>query len=137
MTGEHRSPSPTRRASHEPPGFDRVAGAFRRSGLWHIAFGIVALLCALALLGASLLDLAGGAAMAVFLYAGGFILVLSLVPLLQGWRRLKRVAFLASVRNRWVQLARAGDPDDQIATLRRAYSGLIGNDLRARMTSPP
>jgi hypothetical protein len=32
-----------------------------------------------------------------------------------------------------VQLARAGDPDDQIATLRRAYSGLIGNDIRARV----
>jgi hypothetical protein len=136
MTGEQvgaRSPSPTRKASSEPPGFDRVAGAFRRSGRWHIAFAVVALLCALALAAAWLLGVGGPEGTTILFSAGGFVLALALFLLLQGWRRLMRVRFLASVRNRWVQLARAGDPDDQIATLRRAYSGLIGNDIRARV----
>ena len=48
----------------------------------------------------------------------------------------QRVAFLGRLRARWAMLARAGDPDDQIATLRRAYDGLIANDLRVRVTSP-
>jgi hypothetical protein len=137
MTGEHvgaRSPSLTRKASSEPPGFDRVAGAFRRSGRWHIGFAIISLGCALGLAAAWLLGVGGAEATTVLISAGGFVLALALFLLLQWWRRLKRVKFLASVRNRWVQLARAGDPDDQIATLRRAYSGLIGNDLRTRMT---
>lgn len=138
MTGENvgaRSRSQIRRPSSEPPGFDRVAGAFRRSGRWQIALGLVAFAGGLALIGGGLLGLGGAAGTAVFLYAAGFVLVLAILPLLQGWRRLRRVAFLASLRNRWTQLAQAGDPDDQIAALRRAYSGLIGNDIRTRMAS--
>ena len=149
MSGEHngakgptgpkgpKGPSPSRHAGIEPPGFDRVVGVFRRSGRWHIALGIVTLLCGLALLGGSLLGIAGGAASTTFLSAGGFVAGLSVVPFLQGRRRLRRVAFLTLLRGRWVQLARAGDPDDQVGTLRRAYAGLIGNDLRARTTSSP
>jgi hypothetical protein len=138
MSGEHagaRSTSHIRRPTGEPPGFDRVAGAFRRSGGWAIAFGIFALACALAFLGGALLGLGGTAGMSVFLHAAGFVLVLAIVPLLQGWRRLRRAAFLAALRNRWMQLARAGDPDDQIDPLRRAYAGLIGNDIRARIAA--
>ncbi len=138
MTGEHvgaRSPSPTRKENSEPPGFDRVAGAYRRSGRWHIAFAVIALGCALAPAAAWLLGVGGAEGTNVFLSAGGLVLAIALFLLLQGWRRLQRVKFLASVRNRWAQLARAGDPDDQIATLRRAYSGLIGNDIRTRMAS--
>lgn len=141
MTGEHvgvRSPSLKRTASREPPGFDRVADAFSRSGRWHLAIGAMTLLGAAGLFAAGLLGVAGGAAgTAIFFSAGALLLLLALLPLLQGWRRLKRVGFLSSLRNRWTQLARAGDPDDQIGTLQRAYAGLIGNDLRTRMAASP
>jgi hypothetical protein len=98
--------------------------------------GLVTSACALALLGGALFGPGGEAGRPVFLYAGAFIFVLAVLPLVQAWRRLKRVAFLASVRGRWGQLVRAGDPDDQVATLRRAYAGLIGNDIRTRMAAP-
>lgn len=135
MTGERggaRNSSHTRNAGAEPPGFDRVVGAFRRSGHWYLALGIFTVLCGLALLGGSLLDIAGGMARETFLLAGGFIICLSTLPFLQAWRRLERVAFLGRLRGRWMMLMRAGDPDDQVATLRRAYDGLIANDLRVR-----
>lgn len=140
MTGEFvgaRSPSPARKASIEPPGIDRVVAAFARSARWYIGIGLAAVTCALALLGGGLLGIGGEAGRTVFLFAAGFVLVLAILPFLQARRRLKRVAFLASVRSRWAQLARAGDPDDQVVALRRAYAGLIGNDIRTRMASPP
>jgi hypothetical protein len=140
MSGERngaKDPSSSRNAGGEPPGFDRVAGAFRRSGCWLIGLGIAAALCGLALLGGSLLGIADGAATITFLSAGGLVAALSVVPFLLGWRRLRRVEFLTLLRARWVLLTRAGDPDDQVGTLRRAYAGLIGNDLRARTTSSP
>lgn len=139
MTGERGGarPSPnTRNPGAEPPGFDRVAGAFQRSGRWYLAFGIVSVLCGLALLGGSLLDIANGMARETFLLAGGFVICLAALPFLQAWRRLERVAFLGRLRARWIMLMRAGDPDDQVATLRRAYDGLIANDLRVRTASP-
>jgi hypothetical protein len=132
-----RSPHPVRKAGIEPPGIDRVVGAFARSARWYMAMGLATFACALALLGGGLLGFGGEAGATVFLYAAAFVLVLALFPFLQAWRRLRRAAFLRSVRNRWAQLARAGDPDDQVATLRRAYAGLVGNDIRARMASPP
>jgi hypothetical protein len=138
MSGERNGvsgPSPSRNAGSEPPGFDRVAGAFRRSGRWYIAIGIVTLTCGLGLAGAGLLGLGGSAAMITFLSASAFVAGLSVVPFLQARRRLRRVEFLTLLRGRWVQLARAGDPDDQVRTLRRAYAGLIANDLRARTVS--
>jgi hypothetical protein len=140
MTGEFvgaRSPSSVRKASTEPPGIDRVAGAFARSARWHIAIGMVTSACAVALLAGGLLGLGGEAGRPVFLSAGAFVLVLAVLPFLQAWRRFRRVAFLASARSRWAQLVRAGDPDDQVATLRRAYAGLVGNDIRSRMASSP
>jgi hypothetical protein len=130
-----RSPSPVRKPSSEPPGIERVAGSFAGSARWHLAIGLLASACALALLGGGLCGLGGEAGTTVLLYAAAFVLVLSALPFVQAWRRQKRVAFLASVRSRWAQLARAGDPDDQIATLRRAYAGLVGNDLRTRMAA--
>jgi hypothetical protein len=139
MTGEFvgaRSPSPARKPSSEPPGIDRVAGAFARSARWYLVIGLLTSACALALLGGSLVGLGGKAGAPVFLYAAVFVLVLAALPFVQAWRRLRRVAFLASVRSRWAHLARAGDPDDQLATLRRAYAGLISNDIRTRMAAP-
>jgi hypothetical protein len=139
MTGEFvgaKSRSPTRKPSSEPPGIDRVAAAFARSARWYLVMGLVTSACALALLGGVLFGLVGTVGTTVYLYAAAFILVLAALPFVQAWRRLKRVAFLASVRSRWAQLARAGDPDDQVATLRRAYAGLIGNDIRTRMAAP-
>jgi hypothetical protein len=139
MTGEFvgaRSPSPARKPSAEPPGIDRVVGAFARSARWYLVIGAMASACALVLLGGGLLGLGGEAGATVFLYAAALVLALAALPFVQAWRRLKRVAFLASVRIRWAQLARAGDPDDQVATLRRAYAGLIGNDIRTRMAAP-
>ncbi len=140
MSGERngaKGPSPSRNAGGEPPGFDRVVGAFRRSGRWLTGIGIVTALCGLALLGGSLLGIANGAATVTFLSAGALVTALSVVPFLFAWRRFCRVEFLTLLRARWVQLTRAGDPDDQVGTLRRAYTGLIGNDLRARTTSSP
>jgi hypothetical protein len=139
MTGEFvgaRSPSPARKPSSEPPGIDRVAGAFARSARWYLVIGLVTSACALALLGGVLFGLVGKAGTTVYLYAVAFVLVLAALPFVQAWRRLQRVAFLASVRSRWAHLSRAGDPNDQIATLRRAYAGLIGNDIRTRMAAP-
>lgn len=132
-----RNQPPARKTGSEPPGIDRVVGAFTRSARWHLAIGLLASACALAFLGGGLLGFGGEAGAPVFFYAAGFVLLLALLPFLQAWRRHKRAAFLASVRGRWAQLARAGDPDDQVATLRRAYAGLIGNDIRVRMASPP
>jgi hypothetical protein len=134
-TGVRASPH-SRNAGSEPPGFDRVAGAFHRSGRWYLALGIATALSGLAFLGGSLLDIAGGAARETFLLAGGFVILLSVFLFLQAARRQSRVAFLGRLKARWAMLARAGDPDDQIATLRRAYDGLIANDLRVRVTSP-
>jgi hypothetical protein len=135
MTGERnvaRASSHGRNAGSEPPGFDRVSGAFHRSGQWYLVLGVVTAACGLALLGASLLDIAGGMARETLLLAGGFVICLSALLFLQAWRRLERVAFLGRLRSRWAMLMRAGDPDDQVATLRRAYDGLIANDLRVR-----
>jgi len=140
MTGEFvgaRSPSPARKASTEPPGIDRVVAAFARSARWYIVIGLVACGCALALAAGGLFGPGGEPGRIVFFSAAGFVLLLSAFPFVQARRRLRRVAFLASVRTRWANLARAGDPDDQLAPLRRAYAGLIGNDLRTRMASPP
>lgn len=135
MAGERigaRSSSPSRAAGSEPPGFDRVAGAFARAGRVYIVLGVVTLVAGLGLLAGSL---SGGPLTQAFLSAGVFVAGLSAYPFVQGWRRLQRVAFLDQLRGRWVMLARAGDPDDQVTTLRRAYDGLIAGDVRARMST--
>jgi len=142
MTGEHvgaRSPSPARKAGSEPPGFDRVAGAFRRSGRIFIAMAILVLICAGGLVAAPFLGLGLGGASGerVFFTAAGLALALALLPLTMGLRRVRRTGFLVALRHRWVRLSRAGDPDDQIAALRRAYAGLVGNDIHTRMSSAP
>jgi hypothetical protein len=140
MTGEHvgaRSPSPARKAGSEPPGFERVAGAFRRSGRIFIAMAILTLACAGGLVAAPFLGVGGASGERVFFAAAGVALVLALLPLTMGLRRIRRTGFLAALRHRWVRLGRAGDPDDQIATLRRAYAGLVGNDIHTRMSSAP
>jgi hypothetical protein len=140
MTGEHvgaRSPTLARKSASEPPGFDRVSGAFRRSGRIFTAMAVLTALCAAAFAAAPFLGVGGGKGGDVFLAASGFVLVLALLPLVLARRRIGRTAFLAALRDRWMRLGRAGDPDDQIATLRRAYAGLIGNDIHTRMSSPP
>jgi hypothetical protein len=141
MTGLHadaRLPRTTRKSAVEPPGYDRVASAFRKSARLLLAVAILAGGGGLGLVAAALvLDPAGGLGTPVFLAAGGFLIVVALLPLVLAWRRRKRVAFLAALRARWVQLARAGDPHDQIATLSRAYAGLVGNDLRTRLGAAP
>jgi hypothetical protein len=96
----------------------------------------VALACGVALCIAGLLEPVEGLRARVFLGAGAFLLVLSLLPLVLARRRRRRLTFLAVLRNRWSQLARAGDPGDQIAGLTRAYAGLVGTDLRARLSAP-
>lgn len=141
MTGQHADASPTRttrRTGVEPPGYDRVSNAFRKSARFLFLVGLAAAAGAVGLLAAGLiLDPAGGLATAVFLTAGAFLAVVSLLPLTLAARRRRRLAFIAALRARWAQLARAGDPDDQIATLARAYAGLVGNDLRARLGGTP
>jgi hypothetical protein len=140
MTGDYvgtRTPSPTRKASTEPPGIDRVAGAFTRSARWYVAIGVLTVAAALTLLAGAFTGFGGESARTVFLSAAGSVLVLAVLPFIQAFRRRKRVAFLASMRGRWAYLARAGDPEDQIAPLRRAYAGLVGNDLRTRMAASP
>lgn len=139
MTGEHvgaRSPSPARKPSTEPPGIDRVVDAFARSARWYLVIGLVTCACALGLVAGGLFGPGGEPGRIVFLSAAGFVLLLAAFPFVQARRRLQRVAFLAAVRKRWAHLARAGDPDDQLAALRRAYAGLVGNDIRTRMASP-
>ncbi len=140
MTGEHvgaKGPLPARKPGSEPPGFARVSGAFRRSGRIFLAMAALVALCAAAFAAAPFLGFGGAGGRRVFLAAAGFLLVLALVPLLQGLRRFGRTAFLAGLRDRWLRLGRAGDPDDQVATLRRAYAGLVGNDIQTRMSTPP
>jgi hypothetical protein len=134
MTGElfrAQTGAPIRKAGSGPPGYDRVAGAFRQSGRWLTAIGVAAAGASLAFLATGLSGVAG-TAWPIFVYAAGFALVVALLPLVLGYRRLQRVAFLATLRARWSQLDRVGDPDDQVATLRRAYGGLIANDVVAR-----
>jgi hypothetical protein len=140
MTGEHvgaRSPSPARKAGSEPPGFDRVARAFGRSARIFLAMAILTILCAGGLFAAPFLDVGEASGERVFFTASGVALVLALLPLTMAVRRIRRTGFLTALRHRWVQLGRAGDPDDQIATLRRAYAGLVGNDIHTRMSSAP
>jgi hypothetical protein len=141
VTGPHSdatSPRTTRRSGVEPPGYDRVTAAFRKSARAFLIVAMTAALGALGLLAAGvILHPAGGLATAVFLTTGGLLAVASLLPLTLAARRRRRLAFLAALRARWAQLARAGDPDDQIATLARAYAGLVGNDLRTRLGGTP
>ncbi|MCB1503028.1 MAG: hypothetical protein KDK07_25165 [Bauldia sp.] len=135
MTGElfrARTGSPIRKAGSEPPGYERVAGAFRQSGQWLAAIGFLAAAASLVFFAAGMSGVTGSAWL-IFVYAAGFMLVVSLLPLALGYRRIRRVAFLGRLRDRWIQLDRVGDPDDQIATLRRAYGGLIANDVVARV----
>jgi hypothetical protein len=131
-----------RRAVHD--GDTGIRGAevdpndFTHSGRAFLIVAMTAALGALGLLAAGvILHPAGGLATAVFLTTGGLLAVASLLPLTLAARRRRRLAFLAALRARWAQLARAGDPDDQIATLARAYAGLVGNDLRTRLGGTP
>ena len=141
MTGLHadpRHPRTTRRSGVEPPGYDRAVAALRRSARILSAVGLLALAAGLGLVTAALvLEPAGGLGAPVFIAAGSFLVAVSLLPLVLGRGRRHRIAFLARLRARWVQLARAGDPNDQIAPLARAYAGLIRNDLRARVGTLP
>ncbi len=120
------------RTGNGPPGCDRVVAAFRSSArlLLGVAFFVGA--CGLVAVAAGLLRPAGDGALLLILL-GAFLLALSLVPLLLGLRRRQRVLFLAGLRERWGNLARAGDPHEQIAPLARAYAGIVGNDLRLRV----
>lgn len=137
MTALHadaRTARTTRRTGAAPPGYDRAAAAFRSSS--RILLGLAGLAAAAGVgtvAAALILAPAGGLATPTFLLAGGFLVVLSLLPLVLGWRRRQRVAFLAVLAARWTQLARAGDPEDQIAPLSRAYAGLCANDVRIRV----
>ena len=126
-----------RKTAVEPPGYDRVSRAFQRSARILSVTAALAFACGVALCVAGLLEPVEGLRAGVFLGAGGFLLLLSLLPLVLAWRRRRRLAFLAALRNRWSQLARAGDPSDQIAGLARAYAGLVGSDLRARLSGAP
>jgi len=134
MTGElfrAQAGAATRRAGGGPPGCERVAGAFRQSGRWLTVIGVATVGASLAFLAAGIFGVAG-TAWPIFLYAAGFTLVVAMLPLVMGYRRLQRVSFLATLRARWIQLDRVGDPDDQVATLRRVYGGLIAGDAGAR-----
>jgi len=137
MTALHadaRTARTTRRTGAAPPGYDRAVAAFRSSGRILLGLAGLAAAAGLAVVAAALiLDPAGGLGTPIFLTAGAFLLVLSLLPLVLGWRRRRRVAFLAVLGARWTQLARAGDPEDQIAPLSRAYAGLCGNDIGIRV----
>ncbi len=136
MNGQHavaKSPQATRKAASGPPGYDSVATAVRRSARLLVTVGTFCAATGAGLIVAALLGPAGGLATPVFLGAGGFLVVLALLPLGLGWKRARRAAFLEALRARWIRLARIGDPDDQVPTLARAYAGLVGNDLRARM----
>ena len=138
LRADPRHPRTTRRSGVEPPGHDRAVAALRRSARILATVGFLALTVGLGLIAAALvLAPAGGLGSPVFIAAGGFLVALSLLPLLLGQGRRRRIAFLAKLRARWVQLARAGDPNDQIAPLARAYAGLIRNDLRARVGNLP
>jgi hypothetical protein len=125
-----------RKAAVEPPGYDRVFRAFQRSARLLSAAAGLALACGVALCAIGSLEPVEGLRIRVFLGAGAFLLVLSLLPFALARRRRQRLAFLAVLRSRWSQLARAGDPGDQIAGLARAYAGLVGTDLRARLSAP-
>jgi hypothetical protein len=124
-----------RKTALEPPGYDRVVHAFQRSARLLSAAAGLALACGVALSIAGSLEPLEGLRSRVFLGAGAFLLVLSLLPFVLARRRRQRLAFLAVLRSRWSQLARAGDPGDQIAGLARAYAGLVGTDLRARLSA--
>ena len=140
MNGQHAvtgQPRTTRKAGSEPPGYDRVATAVRRSARLLVTVGTFTAACGAGLVAAALLGPAGGLETRVFLGAGGFLLVLALLPLGLGWKRVRRSAFLEAMRARWIRLERIGDPDDQVPTLARAYAGLVGNDLRARTAGAP
>jgi len=136
MNGQHGVADHPRilpRTGGDPPGYDRVMAALRRSARLLFTVGTLAAASGAGLVAVALLDPAGGLARPVLLGAGGFFLVLALLPLGIAWRRVRRASFLAALRVRWSRLARIGDPDDQVATLARAYAGLIGRDMRARM----
>lgn len=140
MNGQHAvsgHPRTTRKAGSEPPGYDRVASAIRRSARLFIATAIISAASGAGLVAAGLVDPAGELATRVLFGAGGFLLVVALLPLALGWRRVRRAAFLEALRARWIRLERIGDPDDQVPALARAYAGVVGNDLRTRMAGAP
>ncbi len=130
-------PLAERIAGDQPRDYDRVVRVLRRARRWYFCLALAILICGLVILGAGVIAPAGQWSRAVLLQGGGLVLGLSLVPFLQGWLRQRRLAYLAKLRGRWGQLARAGDPDDQIAPLRNAYAGIVGNDLRARVMAGP
>lgn len=134
LHADARPPRTTRKPSVAPPGYDRVAGAFRKSARLFLVVAVLAVIAGVGLCAVGLvLTPAGGLGTPVFVATGAFLAVTSLLPVALAARRRRRIAFLAALRARWMQLARAGDPDDQIATLARAYAGIVGNDLQTRL----
>jgi hypothetical protein len=126
-----KKPVNQRKPVDEPPSFERVVGSLRSAGRWYIGVGVVTLLCGLAILATGLFSATGEGAGQILNYGGTLVSGLSLVPFRQGWFRLERIGFLDTLRDRWVQLARAGDPNDQIATLSDIYTKLLRDSLGA------
>jgi len=124
-------------AAAGPPGIDRVLTVLRRAGSWYLGLGLVVLASGLALAGFGLIAEAGRDAGEVIAKGGGLIAAGSIFPFLEARARARRIALLARLRERWIQLARAGDPDDQIASLRRIYSGLLSGSLRSMAVGEP
>jgi hypothetical protein len=130
-------PFATRIAGDHPADYERAVRALSRARNRYFGLAIATLICGLGILGAGVMVPVSERSREVLIAGGGLVSGLSLVPFLQGWLRHKRLGFLAQLRGRWVQLARAGDPHDQIGALRNAYAGIVDNNLRARVIAGP
>lgn len=123
-------PGPADALIDEPPSFDQVVASLRAAGRLYVGLGMLIVICGLVVLGVGLFSQSGESADEILKYGGVLVSSLSLVPFRQGWYRLERIGFLATLRDRWAQLARNGDPNNQIAALNDIYMKLLRESLR-------
>jgi hypothetical protein len=123
-------PKPAAKPVDEPPSFDRVMASLRMAGRLYVGLGILIVACGVVVLAVGLFGEIGETSDEILKYGGVLVSSLSLVPFRQGWSRLERIGFLATLRDRWAQLAQTGDPNNQIVALNDIYMTLLRESLR-------
>jgi hypothetical protein len=110
-----------------PPVIEVFADTFRRAGIWYLAIGVIIVVIGISIIG---VGLAGSAdAENIVKLGGGLLSSSSLVPFKMGWYRFERISYLALLRERWAQVAQAGDPGGEIPELSRMFQKVIQDSL--------
>jgi hypothetical protein len=91
--------------------------------------GVVLVLFGAVIVGVGLIGNSAAESGNIVKLGGGLLSSGSLVPFKMGWYRFERIAYLNLLRERWDQLAQAGDPGKEIPELKKMFLKVMRDSL--------